>query len=258
MLRLSERLIANEGSAKVSRCFSLSHLVCAVLSAFVLLGSPVSALAYGESDVLTTLKSPLIPTAPNAPSYGYVGEGQPPPIGDGFCPPPVTPGHFGAPCPPPSALYVPPVMGGDKGTVNAYAAPYLTPPPSGDWDPGMIHESNGGAYPPATWTNINPGGGISGSAPICRWDSQKTQDHGRNINGNKSYVFDFGESPACKPDVQIMPQISQDGPRAKINGGMNGATHCPNLPNAQATAIRYGNRIPSATGQKAKFTIAPY
>ncbi len=250
-----------KGRAQCARVLLLSQVLCLLSGLTVGAGQ---AGAYGEADVMTTLRSPLIPGVPDAPAYSMPYEGQPPPIGDGFNPPPVTPGHLGGPCPPPSAVYVPPVDGSQRDLVDSYVAPYLTPPPStpgSDW--GNINGWGGGTGcpAPASVVNINPTGGIFGSAPTERWNAQRSFDHGRNrnaANGNASNAFDFGDKPVDKPDVKLAPQCSQDGPRKGLSSSMDGPVRCPNIPDAQATAIRYGNRIISKTGQKSKFTIAPY
>lgn len=232
---------------------------------FVVLGalSGSEVLAYGEGDMITTLRTPLIYGAPNdAPGYVPM-EGAPPPIGSGDCPVPVTPGMWGPPTEPASHIPgLPLVDGAYKHQIDPYIQGYLTPPPSTEgYNMGSINGSNGGYGLPAPVceVNINPQGGISGTAPTQRWGGQTSRDLGRNSNtsnGNSSFTFDFGQKLSQKPDLRMTPQTSQDGPRLTTTG-MDG-TRCPNLPSAQQTALRYGNRIKRLDGQSAQLTIAPY
>lgn len=237
-----------------------SMLCASLICGFIL--SIGSSFAYGEADVMTTLRTPLIPGVPNAPSYSQPWEGQGPPVGDGSWAPGVTPGMLGGPCPPPSALYTPITGAGDKSEVNSYVMPYLNPPPSTmGYDYSNVNGSSGGygLQAPVSVVNINPNGGIQGDAPTQRWCAQRSYDHGRNVSSNTSYAFDFGQKPADKPDAKMTPQISQDGPRGLTGEqGPNAITRCPNMPNSQATALPYGNRILRSDGQKSKLTIAPY
>lgn len=224
------------------------------------------AYSYGEGDLTTTLRDPLIWGAPNAPAGMPAWEGQPPPIGQGFMPPAVTPGMWGPPTLPPTEVSIPPLDGSQRQQASDYAAPYLNPPPSTQgYDSGSINGSAGGysadSLPaPVTVTNINPGGGLQGTPPIYRWGGQTTADFGHNLNyGNASYAYDFGQKLSQKPDLAKTPQESQDGPRGRLpNQGPGCIRHAPSLPDAQATAIQYGNRILRQDNQRAQLTIAPY
>ena len=226
-----------------------------LLALFVELLIAVPAFAQ-FSDGIESLRTPLIPGAPNSNPYQCPMEGQAPPLGDGFAPPPVTCGQAGMEVlPPPTQVpSVPPVPGGPEGKamVNSYAAPYLTPPPSHPApDQGMIDSPQDFAPPPVTVTNINPGGGISGNAPTQRWGGQTTRDFGRG--GSGSCVRDFGQKLTKKPDLKTTPQTCEDGPRQSAAGGGRAS----NLPGSQPTQDRYGNRTMFST-QRARLTIAPY
>ncbi|MBU6450707.1 MAG: hypothetical protein KGS72_02935 [Cyanobacteria bacterium REEB67] len=229
--------------------------------AIVMLGS-LSTPAFAQ---FTTLRQPLIDGQPNAAPFEVPAIGDPPPIGSGDVPPMVTPGMFGPPDLPPSDLYVPPVMGGDKDSVNAAVSGYLTPPPSTPGaDPGNINGSSGGygLQAPVGTGNIDAGGGISFSAPTTRWAAQRSTDYGRNqnrVNQNASGLADFGERLPDKPDLKMMPQFSQDGPRplyqAALGQPIRGSSA---LTNAQATTDLYGNRTNFNAQYHSQMTIAPY
>lgn len=93
-------MFAKNGMRKAIAMSQLALL--AVAGALLVL--PESALAQ-YCDMLyspnqgsrSTLRNPLIPTAPNAAPYQQPYNGQPPPIGDGFRPAPVIPGDLGGP-----------------------------------------------------------------------------------------------------------------------------------------------------------------
>lgn len=204
----------------------------------------------------STLRTPLIVGAPSSQPYQAPMEGQAPPIGDGFAPPPVTPGHRGySPEPVPSHVPgIPPVPAGEQGKamVNGYVAPYLTPPTRfNPNDPGMIDSPQDFSSPPVSVTQINPGGGISGSAPIQRWGGQTTQDFGYGGRGG-STVADYGTKLQNKPDLFRTPQTSEDGPRQTVSGG----GRAPSRANAQATQDLHGGRSNIPGRQRPRFTIA--
>ncbi|MBZ0188961.1 MAG: hypothetical protein K8F91_22140 [Candidatus Obscuribacterales bacterium] len=167
-----------------------------------------------------SLRTPLLPGAPAAPPYTAPQEGQAPPIGDGFAPSGINPGMMGwGPDLPASHVPgIPPVPAGPAGKsmVNGYVAPYLTPPPQHPAaDPGMIDSPPQFYPPPVNVTNINPSGGIFGSAPIDRWGGQTTRDYGAGGRGGSSCV-DGGERLVQKPNLKMMPQSCQDGPRPNV------------------------------------------
>jgi hypothetical protein len=196
------------------------------------------------------------------PAYQAPQEGQAPPIGDGYSPMGTTPGQMGAPLlPPPSHVPLPLIPPGQEGkaAATAAAAGYLTPPTKYDpTDPGSIDAPQDFYQAPVAVTNINPGGGIQGNAPIQRWGGQTTEDHGRlGFAGSSS--TDFGEKLSQKPNLQKMPQFSQDGPRNKASQGQRGSNNRPsNLPGATTSTDLNGNRSSRKDGQRARLTIAPY
>ncbi|MBI1271038.1 hypothetical protein GC174_11460 [bacterium] len=229
---------------------------------FVLL--VVSAQAASAQYQTDTLRTPLIYGASSAPAYSTPYEGQAPPIGDGYAPPRVTPGHLGySPELPASHVPgIPTVPAGEAGKamVNGYVAPYLSPPTNYDpADPGSIDNPPNFYQPPVNQTNINPGGGISGSAPITRWGGQCTQDFGRGASGCSSTV-DFGQKLSEKPDLYRTPQTSQDGPRQSTSGrGGSSTNRASSLPGAQTTQDLNGNRtLFKGPNQRARLTIANY
>lgn len=237
----------NKGVMAVAIAFSFSIMffVCSISK----------ANAQFQSD---TLRTPLIIGAPSAPAYSAPFEGQAPPIGDGFSPPPVTPGHRGyAPELPASHVpNIPTVPAGEQGKamVNGYVAPYLMPPtrynPS---DPGIIDSPPNFSSPPVAVGPINPGGGISGGAPIQRWGGQTTQDFGRRRGG--SSCVDFGQKLSQKSDLFRRPQTSEDGPRQSAAG----VGRASSLPGAQATQDLHGSRTMfKGPRQRPRFTLAEH
>lgn len=199
------------------------------------------------------------------PPYQPAPEGQPPPIGDGNTPMGINPGHAGyGIMPPPSHVNMPQIPPGQDGKAMAtsYAAPYLTPPtlyPTSD--PGIIDSPQDFYQPPVSVTNINPGGGISGGAPITRWGGQTSEDHGLRsyMRGGGSQTSDFGEKLSQKPNLQKAPQFSEDGPRNQQQGQRGQASRSANLPGAQSTTDLNGNRtFFKGENQRARLTIAPY
>lgn len=200
-----------------------------------------------------TLRNPLIPGALSTEPMSAAPEGAPPPPGDGDTPAPVTPGHSGAPLPPPSAVPTEPTSALDRSQVDAAVAPFLTPPPStrGD-DPGMLPGTTSGYKPPASLTQVGAGGGLHGDAPVHKWGGQTTGEYGyRRVRG--SQTTDFGQP--LKTVAVVPPFQSEDGPRPV---GANGAPLAPNFPGAQQTSCLHGNRILYKGNQRAVMTIAPY
>lgn len=212
-------------------------------------GFTPQARAQGE----TSLRNPLIPGAPYAEPNEQPSPGQPPPVGDGDTPAPVTPGHEGAPIPPPSDVPVPPSSPLDSGQVDGAVAPYLTPPPStpGE-DPGLLPGTTSGYKPPALQTDVQPQGGLSGDAPIHHWGGQTSRDFGLNRNSG-AQTTDFGQP--LQQVAAVRPQPSEDGPRGLA---ANGAPAQPNLAGAQQSSDLYGNRTLFKGNQRAVMTIAPY
>ncbi len=241
------------GADKVLR-LSNSFVLLLLVNVSLQLSLPLSASAEYGANTVSTLRTPLIPTAPSSPPYASPMEGQPPPVGDGMSPAPVVGGHLGLSIPPvPSHVPgIPPVPAGPEGKamVNGYVAPYLTPPPENPApDPGICDPPPDFGPPPVSVTSINPGGGISGNAPTQRWGGQTTRDYGNGSSG--STCRDFGQKLSEKPDKKIMPQFSEDGPRQSTAGSGRSS----NLPGAQATSVGHGNRI---NFKRARLTIAPY
>ncbi len=218
-----------------------------VLQASVEFAYPASAFDFsfgGFSGPVTSLRTPLIPGAIDTPPFACPPEGQPPPTGDGFVPYPVNPGHLGQPVPhPPSHVCLPPVGPLDKPLVDAMLAPYLEPPastPGGD--PGIIYSKENGFNPPVTVTTIDPGGGISGQAPIYRWQGQSSRDYGTGNRGGSS-TFDFGGDVDAASAVKR--STSEDGPD---NGG-----------GGQTTQDLHGQRtLFKGPHLRPLMTIAPY
>jgi hypothetical protein len=114
---------------------------------------------------------------------------------------------------------------------------YVPPPTSTPGtDPGMVHAPLDFYPPPVLVTNINPGGGISGGAPITRWGGQTTRDFGfYRYRGTQT--DDFGQG-------MVYGQASQDGPYQQ-------------LPGAVPTQDLYGARGYARGGSTVQ-TIAPY
>lgn len=124
----------------------------------------------------TTLRNPLIPGAPSAPPNSAPPEGQPPAVGDGSTPAPVTPGDGGSPellpwvpfipanqidqgssfvpLPPPSTESPPGVLGPSLNVPRSPSTPGA--------DPGIL-TNIGGLGNPADLVNVNAGGGLPGT-----------------------------------------------------------------------------------------------
>ena len=225
------------------------------------LTSPLASMAYGESDVMTSLRTPLIYGTPNTPAYVTPMQGDAPPVGSGYIPMPVTPGSCGMPEAPASHITnLPYAMGGDKDTINAAVSGYLTPPPStAGYDDGSINGSSGGNgfMAPVCQVPICPQGGMVGNAPTQRWGGQRSYDFGNpnNVRAQSSRMMDYGAKLSEKPDLKMCPQFSEDGPRRSGGQAINGR----NLPNAQATQDLYGNRtLFKGSNLRSQATIAPY
>lgn len=196
-----------------------------------------------------TLRSPLIYEAPSTPPGVKAPDGPRVAPGDGRTPNPVVGGHTGAPTLLP---YIPRTPVSNTGCGNQYTVPfdpsathmpgqfgadtYAPPPPSTPGaDPGYLPGPRDFYAPPVSVTNINPQGGISGSAPTQRWGGQTTTDFGRyKYQGTRTN--DFGQG-------QYMGSTSQDGPSQTRSG-------------AVATQDLYGNRSPR--GGSGIMTYAPY
>lgn len=243
----------NQSAPRIAKAISTALLAGALFSCplFSAAGSTGAAFAYGESDMIQTLRSPLTYGTPNSPAWVPAQEGAPPPIGDGFCPPAVTPGDCGAPFSPPTAAFVPLTMAGDKSEVNAWVMPYLTPPPSTQgYDSSSINGSSGGygLQAPVSVVDICPQGGMVGSAPTQRWGGQRSFDFGNPncVRPSSSALNDFGQKLSQKPDLKMCPQFSQDGPRQR--GEYRG----------QTTQDLHGNRTLFRDNQRSQMTISPY
>ncbi|MFA6208846.1 MAG: hypothetical protein WCT03_02090 [Candidatus Obscuribacterales bacterium] len=238
----------NQSAKKIAKAISTALMAGALLSCPLF---ATSAFAYGEADMINTLRTPITYGTPNSPAWVPAQEGAPPPCGDGFMPPAVTPGDCSTPFSPPSAVFVPLTMGGDKDEVNAWAMPYLTPPPStAGYDSSSINGSSGGygLQAPVSVVNICPQGGMVGDAPTQRWGGQRSYDFGKpnNVRPNSSRMNDFGQKLSEKPDLKMCPQFSQDGPRQR--GEYRG----------QTTQDLHGNRTLFRDNQRSQLTIAPY
>lgn len=186
----------NQSAKKIAKAISTALMAGALLSCPLF---ATSAFAYGEADMINTLRTPITYGTPNSPAWVPAQEGAPPPCGDGFMPPAVTPGDCSTPFSPPSAVFVPLTMGGDKDEVNAWAMPYLTPPPStAGYDSSSINGSSGGygLQAPVSVVNICPQGGMVGDAPTQRWGGQRSYDFGKpnNVRPNSSRMNDFGQN----------------------------------------------------------------
>lgn len=218
-------------------------------------------------DADSSMWLPNVENGSTQPPYSAPPEGQAPPIGDGYAPMGINTGHAGYGVPTPASHVnmplIPPGPDG-KAAATAAAAGYLTPPtiyPTSD--PGSIDSPPDFYQPPVTVTNINSGGGISGSAPIQRWGGQTSEDHGlrsfmRGTGG--SQTTDFGERLSQKSNLQKAPQSSEDGPRNQQSPGQRGqANRSANLPGAQSTTDLNGNRtFFKGENLRARLTIAPY
>lgn len=197
----------------------------------------------------TTLRTPLIQGAPATPPMQEAPEGQPPPIGDGSTPAPVVAGHTGAP----TLLPYVPTYPANHINYPSYCAPFnpgaenapgqygpqtwVPPSPSTPGaDPGMISGPPDFCPPPVNVVNINPGGGIYGSAPTQRWGGQTTQDFGRYKHQGKR-AYDWGRQ-------LYEGSTSYDGPWPAFQGSVD--------------QDLYGRRQPYTNGYRSTQTIAPH
>ncbi|MCA9803819.1 MAG: hypothetical protein KC777_17735 [Cyanobacteria bacterium HKST-UBA02] len=150
---------------------------------------------------VSTLRTPLISGQPSSAPFVPPAEGQPPAIGDGSTPAPVTGGHAGAPVTLlpwvpviPSnqidqgssgiPLPVDPAITSPPGVLGPALAPVIPAPPSTPGaDPGSLTAPTG-SFNPADETNVNPGGGLPGtggyytSIPTMRRGGQETHQYG--------------------------------------------------------------------------------
>jgi hypothetical protein len=199
---------------------------------------------------ITSLRDPLIYGATSSAPLQVAPEGQPPPVGDGFLSPPTTPGMDGPPTLIPSVpttpandienpstrIYTDPRMQSFPGELGAST---WAPPPASTpgEDPGIIHTPQDWYPPPANLVDINPSGGIEGSASEQRWGGQTSQDFGRyKSRGKRTY----------EEAQELAGQSSEDG----LNHARNGA---------QPTQDLYGNRLPIRdNGKRIVQTIVPY
>lgn len=200
------------------------------------------------------------------PSYTPPPEGQPPPIGDGYAPDGINPGMMGwGVTTPASHVNMPVIPPGQDGKAMAtsYLGGYLQPPTKFDaTDMGTLPGPQDFGPPPAAVTNINPGGGMPGDlAPQQRWGGQTSRDLGRSpttVYGAGSQLCDFGQKLQTKPDLKMMPQASEDGPRNANYPGQRGSSNkASNLAGSQSTTDLNGNRS-LFSNVRARLTIAPY
>lgn len=147
----------------------------AVIAAAALCSLNMPVFAQGT----TTLRTPLIPGAIPSPPFVCPPEGQPPAIGDGPLPAPVTPGHLN---PPELMPWVPAIPSNqiDQGSSGVplpfgppvemppgVLGPALTPfipksPSTPGFDPGSM-TAPAGFINPADQLNIIPTGGLPGT-----------------------------------------------------------------------------------------------
>ncbi len=225
----------------------MTKTATAAILAMVALTTLTGASALAQT---TTLRTPLIYGANSAPPMSEAEEGQPPAIGSGDMPAPVTPGMMGRPTVLPS-VPITPANYGEYSSVRINVDPmsedpagqlgpstWAPPPPSTmGADPGIIHAPLDFHPPPAQVVNINPDGGIPGNAGTERWGGQQTHDWGRYKNRGKR-SFDFGE--------EEFGSTSEDGPNQA-------------LPGARGTQDLYGDRMPRRNnGHNIVQTIAPW
>lgn len=226
---------------------------------------------------METLRNPLIPGACYSPPFACPPQGQPPAIGDGSAPAPVTPGHTCAPesmpwvrVIPANQIDQPNSWVGGLPSEDTLAPPYVLgpslnvphPPSTPGQDPGQLPGPRDFRPPPAAIVNINPNGGMPGDfAPKQRWGGQTTRDLGLYRNQG-SQLTDFGEKLTQKPNLQATPQPSEDGPRQGYSypGKMgNSSNRSSSLPNAQTTQDLHGNRtLFKGPHNRSRMTIANY
>ncbi len=232
----------------------------------------VSGLASAAQAQIDTLRNPVIPGANYSSPYTCPLEGCPPPIGAGNAPPPVTPGHYGAPESMPWVRNIPATQIDQSNSYvglpssNTLAVPYTLgsqlqvphPPSTPGGDLGPIPGPANFYAPPAALVNICPEGGMPGDqAPIQRWGGQTTRDLGLHRT-HGAQTTDFGEKLSQKPDLQAMPQFSQDGPRPTGQGSMGGGSTRASVHGARAATDLYGQRTLFKGQTRSRLTIAPY
>lgn len=231
----------------------------AVIMSGVQLLLAVPALAQGAGSLagspITDQSTPLIPGAYSSLPNQVAPAGQPPPIGAGSIPAPVNPGMGG----PPTLIPSVPALPANNIDFPSYVVPYspaslsapgqLGPstyappaPSTPGFDPGIVHPSNAGFFPPVSVVPINPAGGIYGAAPITKWGGQDTRDFGRYRQYKGPMAtrrFDFGIQ-------DYLGSNSQDGPYQT-------------RPGAVPTQDLYGRRFPMRNnGSPVIQTVAPY
>lgn len=155
-------------------------------------------VAHAQS--ASTLRDPLISGALSSPPFVCPPEGQPPAVGDGPTPAPVTPGMGGSPELKPWVTNIPANTAGvassgvplpvspsivtPPGVLGPMLTPFIPAPPSTPGvDPGPMTAPYG-SFNPAQISNINPGGGIPGtggyytSIPTVRRGGQESHQWG--------------------------------------------------------------------------------
>lgn len=256
------KITSNATVKKAIKC--LKAAACALIVA--------GGLATAAQAQIDTLRNPLIPGAMTSAPYTCAPEGSPPPIGHGYAPPPVTPGHYGAPESMPWVRYIPATQIDQPNSYvglpssDTLAAPYTLgsqlqvphPPSTPGGDYGPIPGPANFTPPPAALVNICPEGGMPGDqAPIQRWGGQTTRDLGiPRTHG--AQTTDFGDKLSQKPDLQAMPQFSQDGPRPTGQGSMGGGSTRASVHGAKAASDLYGQRTLHRGQTRSRLTIAPY
>lgn len=259
---MTNTIKSNATSRKATKC-----LKAAAFALLVAGGLATAAQAQQE-----TLRNPLIPGAMYSSPYTCPQEGCPPPPGDGFAPPPVTQGHYGAPETMPWVRNIPATQIDQSNSYvglpssTTLAAPYTLgsqlqvphPPSTPGQDYGQIPGPANFYPPPAAVVNICPEGGMPGDqAPIQRWGGQTTRDLGvYRCHGSK--LTDFGEKLSQKPDLQAQPQFSQDGPRPQGQGSMGSGGVRGSMNGAQAATDLHGARTLFKGQTRSRLTIAPY
>lgn len=243
---------------------------CLIAVAFAVFA--IGSLAVTAQAQSSTLRNPTIPGAMYSDPYTCPPEGCPPPIGSGSAPPPVTPGHYGAPECMPWVRNIPATQIDQQNSYvglpssDTLSVPYTLgsqlqvphPPSTPGRDLGSIPGPANFYAPPAAVVNICPQGGMPGDqAPIQRWGGQTTRDLGLpRCHG--SQLTDFGERLSQKPDLQAQPQCSADGPRPQGIGSMGSGSVRASVNGAQAATDLHGNRTLYKGQTRSRLTIAPY
>lgn len=228
-------------------------LVTATLIVAAFVNAALCNSAFAQCDLSgspnSTLRTPLIYGAPSSQPMQQPMEGQPPAIGDGSVSCGVTPGHTGASTLLPSVPRMPansinypsyqiPFSPGAEYAPGQYGQSQWVPPPPSTpgYDPGNFSGPQDFYSPPVSVVNINPGGGISGSAPTQRWGGQTTRDFGKyKYQGKRAY--DWGQQ-------LYAGSTSYDGP-------------CPQFQGSTVQDL-YGRRQPCTSAYGSTQTIAPH